>query len=39
MIAEISMAEIRQKGVNLETYYLDLLQGAGKGEKSNSIGA
>lgn len=39
MIAEISMAEIRQQGVNLETYYLDLLQGAGKVEKTNSIGA
>ena len=38
MIAEIAMTEIRQKGIDLETYYLDLLKGAGKSEKTNSIG-
>lgn len=27
MIAEISMSEIKQKGIELETYYLDLLKG------------
>lgn len=38
MIAEIAMTEIRQKGIDLETYYLDLLKGVGKSEKTNSIG-
>ncbi len=38
MIAEISMAEIKQKGINLETYYLDLLK-SGNDEKPNSFGA
>ncbi|MCR1975462.1 ATP-binding cassette domain-containing protein [Clostridium sporogenes] len=37
MIAEISMSEIKQKGINLETYYLDLLKEVGKCENTNSI--
>lgn len=30
MIAEISMSEIKEKGIELETYYLDLLKGGVK---------
>lgn len=39
MLAEISMGEIEQRGINLETYYLDLLKGVRKDEKTNSIRA
>jgi ABC-2 type transport system ATP-binding protein len=39
MLAEISMNDIKNKGINLETYYLDLLKGVGKNEKYNSVGA
>lgn len=39
MLAEISMVDIKDKGINLETYYLDLLKGVGKSEKPHSIGA
>jgi len=38
MLAEISMGDIKNKGINLETYYLDLLKGVGESEKSHSIG-
>ena len=33
MLAEISMAEIEKKGMNLETYYLELLGGGKNGAK------
>ena len=33
MLAEISMAEIEKKGMNLETYYLELLGGGKSGAK------
>lgn len=34
MLAEISMAEIAEKSMNLETYYLSLLGGGGNHAKS-----
>ena len=33
MLAEISMTEIAEKGMNLETYYLSLLGGGGSHAK------
>jgi ABC-2 type transport system ATP-binding protein len=39
MLAEISMPDIRSKGIDLETYYLNLLKGAAENEKVNSVGA
>jgi ABC-2 type transport system ATP-binding protein len=39
MLAEISMAEIKSRGIDLETFYLDLLKGAVKGEQTDSVGA
>ena len=33
MLAEISMTEIAEKGMNLETYYLSLLGGGGSHTK------
>jgi ABC-2 type transport system ATP-binding protein len=38
MLAEISINDIQNKGINLETYYLDLLKGAEKRDKPRSIG-
>ncbi|MDE5908308.1 MAG: ATP-binding cassette domain-containing protein [Lachnospiraceae bacterium] len=38
MLAEISMDDLHTKGTDLETYYMDLMEGGGKGEKSYSSG-
>lgn len=39
MIGEITMSEIESKGLNLETYYLELLKGVKNGEASDTAGA
>ena len=38
MIAEISMNEIREQGIDLETYYLELIKGGGNNGKTTSFG-
>jgi ABC-2 type transport system ATP-binding protein len=39
LLAEISMPEIKSRGINLETFYLDLLKGVVKNDQTDSIGA
>ena len=38
MIAEISMVEIRRQGIDLETYYLELIKGGGNLGETTSFG-